>query len=69
MQTTEHTPEAIVNSQRVMVDTNEAASILELSPGTMRNWRDGGPIRPVKVGNVLRWRLSDIKALLGDRRQ
>lgn len=48
-----------------LLSTNEAARILILKPQTLRKWAmDGsGPIQPIKIGNRLRWRLSDIEEL------
>jgi len=49
-----------------LLDTEEAASFLRLKPQTLRRWAcyDQGPIRPVKVGKRLRWRLADLERLV-----
>ncbi|MDR6631013.1 putative DNA-binding transcriptional regulator AlpA [Acinetobacter lwoffii] len=50
---------------RLLVSTSEAAFLLKLRDQTLRKWAmDGsGPIQPLKIGNRLRWRLSDIEEL------
>lgn len=50
---------------RLLLSTSEAAQLLNLQPQTLRKWAmDGsGPIQPIKIGNRLRWRLSDIEEL------
>lgn len=50
---------------RLLLSTKEAARLLDLQPQTLRKWAmDGsGPIQPLKIGNRLRWRLSDIEEL------
>ncbi|WP_415378070.1 MULTISPECIES: helix-turn-helix transcriptional regulator [Enterobacterales] len=51
---------------RRILTTDEAAAFLGLKPQTLRCWScyEKGPIKPVHVGNRLRWRLSDLEALL-----
>lgn len=50
---------------RLLLTTNEAARFLCLKPQTLRKWSmDGsGPIQPIKIGNRLRWRSSDLEGL------
>lgn len=51
---------------RDLITTREAAFCLGLEAGTLQRWpRRGGPIRPLKVGSRLLWRVTDIAALLG----
>ncbi len=53
---------------RDTIPTREAAYHLRRSPQTLHAWSCGsrnGPIQPVRDGGQLRWRVSDIKALLG----
>jgi predicted DNA-binding transcriptional regulator AlpA len=42
-----------------LVGIKEAAEILGVAPGTLRNWHvlEKGP-RPIKISNRLKWRLS-----------
>jgi Helix-turn-helix domain len=48
------------------VETDEAAEMLGLKPQAIRRWscEGNGPIKPVRVGNRLRWKVSDIRRLL-----
>ncbi|MDY6536605.1 helix-turn-helix domain-containing protein [Acinetobacter faecalis] len=48
-----------------LISTNEAAQILKLKPQTLRKWAmdNSGPLKPIKIGNRLRWRLSDIEGI------
>ena len=53
---------------RETIPTREAAYHLHRSPQTLHAWSCGsrnGPIQPVRDGGQLRWRVADIKALLG----
>ena len=54
-----------VSECRLLVSTKDAALLLGLKSQTLRKWAmDGsGPIQPIKIGNRLRWRLSDIEEL------
>ena len=53
----------------VVIPTAEAARILSRSPQTLRSWSslDNGPegIRPIRIGNRLLWRVTDLMSLLG----
>ena len=51
---------------RSAVSTAEAAAHLLRRPQTLRLWavRENGPIRPIRVGSRLAWRVDDIRALL-----
>jgi hypothetical protein len=46
--------------------TEEAAVALALKPQTLLKWacKENGPIRPVRVGRRLAWRVADVRALL-----
>jgi hypothetical protein len=48
------------------VSTTEAAQALHIKAQTLRLWacRQRGPIAPVRIGGRLRWRVSDIEALI-----
>lgn len=50
----------------VVLDTNEAAKELQRNPQTLRVWacRGTGPIRPLRIGGRLGWKLEDIRKLL-----
>lgn len=55
-----------IESMRV-VDTEKAAKILGKSKNTLRKWAcyENGPIRPVRLGRRLAWRISDLERILG----
>lgn len=55
-----------IESMRV-VDTGKAAEILGKSKSTLRKWAcyENGPIRPVRIGRRLAWRISDLERILG----
>lgn len=48
------------------VNTEEAASLLGLTPQTLRRWacQGSGPVRPRHVGSRLRWPVDDIRTVL-----
>jgi hypothetical protein len=53
---------------RPNLKTDEAAFYLNRRPQTLRTWamRDGtGPIRPRRIGGLLAWSTSEVKALAG----
>ncbi len=53
---------------RPNLKTDEAAYYLNRAPQTLRVWamRDGtGPIRPRRIGGLLAWNTSEVKALAG----
>lgn len=50
------------------LSTAEASYFLNRKPQTLRAWamRDGsGPIRPRRIGGLLAWSTSEVKALAG----
>lgn len=53
-----------------LATTKEAAEFLQFAQQTLRKWAcfGTGPIRPVKVGNRLRWRLADLEKLASGNR-
>ena len=57
----------IDDETRQALRTFEAAFHLGRRPQTLRIWActDTGPIRPLRVGGRLMWRVSDLRALLG----
>lgn len=48
------------------VDTDTAAKLLGVQPQSLRRWacQGEGPLAPIKIGDRLRWRLADIRAVL-----
>ena len=54
---------------RTHVTTEEAAHHLNRKPQTLRIWAcyENGPLHPIRLNGRLGWRVSDIKALLGDQ--
>ena len=52
-----------------LVDENEAASILDLAPGTLSVWRTTKryPLKYIKVGRLVRYRKYDLNAFLKSR--
>ena len=55
-----------VPDELLILDTARAAAALNRTPQTLRHWacQGTGPIKPLKIGSRLAWRLSDIKKLL-----
>ncbi|MDE2421635.1 MAG: helix-turn-helix domain-containing protein [Gammaproteobacteria bacterium] len=49
-----------------LATTNQAANYLNIKPQTLHKWAcyECGALQPVRVGRALRWRLSDIAALI-----
>ena len=56
----------LTTETRSAISTGEAARHLLRRPQTLRLWavRENGPIRPIRVGSRLAWRVDDIRALL-----
>jgi predicted DNA-binding transcriptional regulator AlpA len=50
----------------VTVPTPAAALLLGCRPSTLYKWSScgDGPLKPVKIGSRVRWRVSDIQGLL-----
>ncbi|WP_269914973.1 hypothetical protein [Acinetobacter sp. HY1485] len=57
----------LISSGTSLVNTIDAATILGLKPNTLRVWasRGCGDIRPVLTKNGAKWRLTDIRNLIG----
>ena len=56
------------NAKDLLITEKEAAEYLGLNPRTLRNQRiRGGGSKFVKVGRLVRYRLSDIEAYLDAR--
>lgn len=62
-----HNYPPIESELRPTVDTAQAAFYLGTKTQTLHAWScyQSGPLKPVKVGRLLRWSVSDIKRLLG----
>ncbi len=56
----------IEDLQREVATNEEAARYLDVKVSTLYKWSSSGkgPIKPVKIGGKLRWRVSDLKALV-----
>ncbi len=57
----------LIDSGASLVSTIDAATILGYKPNTLRVWasRGCGDLRPVMTKNGAKWRLSDIRDLVG----
>jgi excisionase family DNA binding protein len=55
-----------MNAHRIepLLRTSEVAKILRISRGTVRTWRRRGLIRGFRIGRDLRFRRSDVEAVL-----
>lgn len=51
---------------RPTVPTEQAAHYLLRRPQTLRTWacNENGPLRPIRVGNRLGWKVEDIRRVL-----
>ena len=58
-------PNPIVSSQDGLATTAQAADYLQLQSQTLYKWAcyESGPIRAVRVGRALRWRITDLQKL------
>jgi len=56
----------LIASGRTVVSTSEMVQLLEIKSQTAYKWAcyENGPIQPVRIGKTLRWRVSDIAALI-----
>ena len=62
----------MIESKRVqtmnerLIDINDLSKVLKINPKTIRNKLSNGtwPIKPMRVGKLLRWRISDVEAFL-----
>jgi len=54
---------------QILLDERKAAEVLGLSPGTLSVWRSTGRYQVpfVKVGHLVRYRVSDLDAWLESR--
>ena len=61
---------AEVSKGRDTLPTNEAASVINRRPQTLRKWAalECGPIRPLRINGRLAWRVGDLAALLRGER-
>lgn len=58
--------ERLMQSGQSVATTSQTANILKLRTQTLHKWAcyQNGAIQPVRIGGALRWRLSDIAALI-----
>lgn len=56
----------IEDLQREVASNKEAADYLGVKISTLYNWSSTGkgPIKPVRIGGKLGWRIADLKALV-----
>ena len=54
-----------------LFDIKDLAEVLKIPPKTIRNKLSNGtwPIEPFRIGKLLRWRQSDVRAFLNGREQ
>ena len=50
---------------RRLLTTDDLAQIFHVSRATVRSWRRSGRVHGVQVGRELRFRRSDIEAIIG----
>ncbi|OTG82463.1 hypothetical protein B9T27_09140 [Acinetobacter sp. ANC 4648] len=57
----------LIESGASLVNTIDAATILGLKPNTLRVWASHGKgdLKPVMTGNGAKWRLTDIRNIVG----
>lgn len=57
----------LIESGTSLVNTIDAATILGYKPNTLRVWasRGCGDLKPVMTKNGAKWRLTDIRNLIG----
>ena len=55
-------------SQPQLLNDRAAAAILGCSPGTVRNLRNSGQLRSVRLGRLIRIELSEIQQFIAERR-
>lgn len=58
--------ERLIQSGQSVATTSQAANILKIKTQTLHKWAcyENGALKPVRIGGALRWRLSDIAALI-----
>ncbi len=54
-----------------LIDINDLSEALKINPKTIRNKlsNKSWPILPIRVGKLLRWRISDVEAYLKKEEQ
>ena len=50
-----------------LMTPEQAAAYLQIAEGTVRNMAAAGDLPKVKIGRLLRFRLSDLNAWIGER--
>jgi len=58
--------EKLIANGHELATTKQAANYLNIKPQTLHKWAcyQTGWLKPVRVGTCLRWRLTDIAALI-----
>jgi len=61
--------ERLIQSGQSVATTSQTANILKIKTQTLHKWAcyENGALKPVRIGGALRWRLSDIAALIGGK--
>jgi len=49
--------------------SSEVRKLLNISPGTLQNFRVNGKLKPAKIGGIHFYRYSDIEKLLNENRE
>lgn len=59
-------PVNLLNTQRIVLPTKEAAVLLNRKPQTLRAWacKDSGPLRPIRINGRLGWKVEELLKLM-----
>lgn len=59
----------VINSSRDLIDEQQAAIVIDVTPGTLSVWRSTGRYKLpfIKVGRKVRYRRADLEAWLEER--
>lgn len=55
-----------LSTQKKWIKTKDVVKILQISPGTLQNYRINGTINYSKIGNTIYYSLEDIQLLLNN---
>ncbi len=59
-----------VTETRPLLSVRDVAKLVQVDPGTVRNWREQGKLpAAVKIGGVIRWDADDIDRWLEEQRE
>ncbi|QQD13727.1 helix-turn-helix domain-containing protein [Sphingobacterium sp. UDSM-2020] len=53
-----------LSTQKKWIKTKDVVKMLQISPGTLQNYRINGTINYSKIGNTIYYSLEDIQSLL-----